>query len=48
MTMDCEVLSGSRVPIKAWIRGVQLEEQARQQLANLASLPFVFKHVADE
>ena len=44
--MDCEVLSGSRVPIKAWIRGVQLEEQARQQLANLASLPFVFKHVA--
>ena len=46
MTMDCEVLSGSRVPIKAWIRGVQLEEQARQQLANLASLPFVFKHVA--
>lgn len=33
-------------PIKAWIDGVQLENQALQQLQNLASLPFIFKHVA--
>src|SRR3974390_1220686 len=34
------------VPIKAWTKGVQLEDQARQQLVNVAQLPFVFKWVA--
>ncbi|MGH9760965.1 MAG: RtcB family protein, partial [Blastocatellia bacterium] len=34
------------VPIKAWTRGVALEEQALKQLRNVASLPFVFKWVA--
>jgi tRNA-splicing ligase RtcB len=34
------------VPIKAWTRGVQLEDQARQQLLNVAQLPFIFKWVA--
>jgi tRNA-splicing ligase RtcB len=34
------------VPIKAWIRGVQLEASASEQLINIASLPFVFNHVA--
>ena len=33
-------------PIKAWIKGVPLEEQAGQQLRNVASLPFIHKHVA--
>jgi tRNA-splicing ligase RtcB len=33
-------------PIKAWIRGVQLEAQARQQLLNVARLPFIYHHVA--
>lgn len=33
-------------PIKAWIKGVQLEDAARQQLVNVASLPFIHKHVA--
>ncbi len=33
-------------PIKAWVRGVPLESQARQQLVNVASLPFIFHHVA--
>lgn len=37
---------GQKVPIKAWIDGVQLEPQARQQLINIAKLPFAFKHVA--
>src|SRR2546422_7911451 len=36
----------SGVPIKAWTKGVQLEEQARQQLLNVAQLPFIFKWVA--
>src|SRR5271169_3116653 len=34
------------VPIKAWTKGVQLEEQARKQLLNVAQLPFIFKWVA--
>ncbi len=34
------------VPVKAWVNGVQLEAQARQQLENVAKLPFIFSHVA--
>jgi len=34
------------VPIKAWTRGVLMEDQAAAQLRNVASLPFVFKWVA--
>jgi tRNA-splicing ligase RtcB (3'-phosphate/5'-hydroxy nucleic acid ligase) len=34
------------VPIKAWTKGVPLEAQARQQLVNVAQLPFIFKWVA--
>ncbi len=34
------------VPVKAWVKGVPLEEQAKQQLLNVAQLPFVFKWVA--
>ena len=33
-------------PIKAWVRGVSLEPEARQQLINLAHMPFIHKHVA--
>ena len=32
--------------IKSWTKGVQFESQARDQLKNIASLPFVHKHVA--
>jgi tRNA-splicing ligase RtcB len=32
--------------IKAWTKGVQLEDQARKQLLNVAQLPFIFKWVA--
>ncbi len=40
------VLKGETgMPIKAWVRGVPLEEQAKQQLLNVAQLPFVFKWV---
>ena len=34
------------VPIKAWTKGVPLENQARAQLLNVAQLPFIFKWVA--
>lgn len=33
-------------PIKMWTDGVPVEESAMQQLRNLASLPFIHKHVA--
>ena len=32
--------------IKSWTKGVNFESQARDQLKNIASLPFVYKHVA--
>jgi tRNA-splicing ligase RtcB (3'-phosphate/5'-hydroxy nucleic acid ligase) len=34
------------VPIKAWTKGVPLEDAARQQLLNVAQLPVIFKWVA--
>jgi tRNA-splicing ligase RtcB (3'-phosphate/5'-hydroxy nucleic acid ligase) len=34
------------VPIKAWTKGVPLEDEARKQLLNVAKLPFVYKWVA--
>jgi tRNA-splicing ligase RtcB (3'-phosphate/5'-hydroxy nucleic acid ligase) len=34
------------VPIKAWTKGVALEDQARQQLINAAQLPFIYKWIA--
>lgn len=37
---------GSATPIKGWVRGVPLEEQAHGQLRNIASIPFVGPWVA--
>ncbi len=34
------------VPVKMWTNGVPVEEEARNQLRNIARLPIVFKHVA--
>lgn len=34
------------VPIKAWIKGVPLEESAEKQLMNMASMPFIHSHIA--
>jgi tRNA-splicing ligase RtcB len=34
------------VPVEAWTKGVPLEYAARQQLLNVAQLPFIFKWVA--
>jgi tRNA-splicing ligase RtcB (3'-phosphate/5'-hydroxy nucleic acid ligase) len=33
-------------PIKAWTRGVPLEPEARQQLLNVARLPFIHQQIA--
>jgi tRNA-splicing ligase RtcB len=41
-----EVIGQERVPIKAWVKGVPVEDTAAQQLRNVARLPFVYKHVA--
>lgn len=37
---------GSPTPIKGWVRGVPLEDQAHAQLRNIASIPFVGPWVA--
>lgn len=34
------------VPVKAWVDGVPFEDAARQQVANVARLPFIHRHVA--
>lgn len=41
-----QVIETNNVPIKAWVDGVEFEEAARKQVANVASLPFIHKHVA--
>lgn len=33
-------------PIKAWTRGVLFEDKAKQQVMNIAKMPFIHKHVA--
>lgn len=40
------IREGRGAPIKAWVRGVAMEDAARDQLLNVASLPFVHKWVA--
>jgi tRNA-splicing ligase RtcB len=41
-----ELIESDGVPIKAWTRGVQVEDVAKQQLRNLAGMPFIHKHIA--
>lgn len=33
-------------PIKMWTAGVPVEAEAKQQLANTARMPFIYKHIA--
>jgi tRNA-splicing ligase RtcB len=44
---DHEIIShpGAK-PIKAWVRGVPLEAEARAQLVNAARMPFIHHHIA--
>lgn len=41
-----EIHDHGGVPIKAWTRGVPFAENARQQVMNIARMPFVGPHVA--
>lgn len=42
-----ETIQGEgRATIKAWTKGVPFEEQARQQLNNIAGMPLVHSHIA--
>jgi len=41
-----QVNSDSKFPIKMWTDGVPVEDQAMQQLRNIADMPFIHKHVA--
>ncbi len=41
-----EVIHEGGVPIKAWVKGVPFEDKARQQLKNIAGMPFIHKWVA--
>jgi tRNA-splicing ligase RtcB len=41
-----DVIDGAAAPIKAWTRGVPIEESALAQLRNVAGLPFIHSHVA--
>lgn len=45
MTFELLDSAGGK-PIKAWTRGVFVEEQALKQLKNIARLPFIHKHLA--
>src|SRR5262249_44447651 len=40
------VIETNGVPVKAWTKGVPVEEAAQKQLTNAAQLPFVFKWIA--
>lgn len=45
--MSYQAIQGSKGGlIKAWVNGVQLEDAARQQLDNMAQMPFIHKHIA--
>ena len=42
---DYNVDASGRFPIKAWTKGVQVEDVAADQLRNIANMPFIHKHV---
>lgn len=46
MKESFELLESYGVPIKAWTKGVPVEEAAVKQLQNVALLPFIHKHLA--
>src|SRR5262245_51128776 len=41
-----DVIPSEGVPIKAWTRGVTIEDEATRQLRNVARLPFIHRWVA--
>ena len=45
-TLAYETIHGGIHPIKAWTRGVPMEDAARDQLRKVALLPFIHHHIA--
>ena len=43
---DAAAAARNHRPVKMWTEGVPVEPEAKQQLARLAQLPFVFHHIA--
>jgi len=43
---DFEIMETGGAPVKAWVRGVPIDDAARRQLGNVARLPFIHSHVA--
>ena len=41
-----EIIESHGKPIKAWTKGVPVEESAKEQLRNVSEMPFIHKHVA--
>lgn len=41
-----ETFETGAAPVKAWVKGVPIEDGARRQLENVARLPFIHSHVA--
>lgn len=41
-----QIIETAAKPVKAWVDGVEFDENARKQVANMASLPFIHSHVA--
>ncbi|GAB2174596.1 RtcB family protein [Dongia sp. agr-C8] len=46
MSAQYDYLKTDGKPIKAWTKGVLIEDAARRQVENVARLPFIYKHVA--
>lgn len=44
--MGKTVFLDSKFPIYAWIDGIKDDEQALQQVKNIANMPFINHHVA--
>ncbi len=46
MKQDYQLIESAGHPIKAWIEGVSIEDAAKKQLQNIATMPFIHKHIA--
>lgn len=46
MQQEYEYIPGAKHPIYGWTHGVPVDHKAREQLRNVADLPFIHKHVA--
>jgi tRNA-splicing ligase RtcB len=43
---DHVVAIGNKNPVKLWTIGVNVEQEAKEQIYNVADMPFIFKHIA--